>query len=111
MLMQVQQLSHGVIRHVPTQGADMLNEQLRIAGILGQPVQALHLHSPTARARHSPLLKCQIDAPPRCIGIPHPARRTVVGGAVPHPPPQAHRRFFSPDQGDQPSVGIAKYPL
>ena len=31
--MQVQQLGHGLVRHVPTQGADVRGEPLRIAGI------------------------------------------------------------------------------
>ena len=48
MLVQVQHLRHGLVRHVPTQGADVVGEPLRIARILGQPVQPLHLHPLTA---------------------------------------------------------------
>jgi len=43
VLRQVQPLSDGLVRHVPAQGADVVSEPLRIARVLGQPVQALHL--------------------------------------------------------------------
>ena len=94
VLMQVQQLGDRLVRHVPTQGAHVVGKPLGIARILGQPIQPLHLHPPTARAGHPPLLKGHIEAPARRIGIPHPARRAVVEGPVPSPTARAHGGFF-----------------
>lgn len=94
VLMQVPQLGHGLVRHGPAQDADLLGEPLRIARILRHPIQPLHLHPSTARAGHPPLLNCQVDAPARRIGIPHPARRAVVEGPVPSPAAGAPGSFF-----------------
>lgn len=43
VLVQVQQFGHGLIRHIPTQEADLLGEPLRVTRILRQPVEPLHL--------------------------------------------------------------------
>lgn len=48
MLMQMQQLGHGLVRHVPTQIGDLLGEPVRLAGVLYQRIQPLHFHPPTA---------------------------------------------------------------
>ena len=94
MLMQVQQLSDGLVRHVPAQDADLVGEPLRIARILRQPRQSLHLHPLTTRAGHPPLLKRQIDTPARRIGIPHPAHLAVVEGCDAVLPQPEHTAVF-----------------
>ena len=94
VLMQVQQLGDGLVRHVSAQDADVVGKPLRIARILRQPVQPLHFHPLTTRAGHPPLLKRQVETPARRIGIPHAARRAVVEGAVPCPTAGAHGSFF-----------------
>jgi len=110
MLVQVQQLGHGLVRHVPAQGADLVGEPLRIAGILGQPVQPLPPHPLTARARHAPLLKRHVGAPARGIRIPHPACGVVVEGAVPHPTAGAPGRFFRRTKVTSRAWGSPKIP-
>ena len=107
---RMQQPGHGLVRHVPTQGANLLGEPLRIAGILRQPVQPLHCHPSTACAGHPPLLIRQIDAPAGGIGVPHSARPAVVEGPVPSPAARAHGGFFRRTKVTSRAWGSPKIP-
>jgi len=110
VLVQVQQLGHGLVRQVPTQGAYVVGKPLGIARILRQPIQPLHLYPLTARAGHAPLLERQIEAPAGGISIPHSARRAVIEGAVPRPTARAHGRFFRRTRVTSRAWGSPKIP-
>ena len=92
--MQVQQLGDSLVRHVPTHGANLLGEPLRIARILRQPSSLSTVTPSTACAGHPTVLICHIDTPAGGIGVPHAARPTVVEGSVPSPAARAHGGCF-----------------
>jgi len=66
-------LSHGLVRHIPTQMAHMQCKALRIARILCQPVKVLYMHAVTPRATDTPAFKLQVDPPAgnREVACPH----------------------------------------
>ena len=93
MLMQVLRLGNGLVRHVPTQGADGLERTGADIADSGPVSPPFHLHPSTARANHPPLLKRQIEVPACGIDIPPSAHRAVAEGLVPRPAAEAHGSF------------------
>ena len=93
MLMQVLRLGNGLVRHVPTQGADGLERTGADIADSGPASPPFHLHPSTARANHPPLLKRQIEVPACGIDIPPSAHRAVAEGLVPRPAAEAHGSF------------------
>ena len=83
----------GFVFRGPAALADVVREPLRVAGILGQEVQALALHPATAPARDTAHLDLQVDPQGAGRKIADPANAVIVEAGL-RPPTGSADRFF-----------------
>ncbi len=77
-MVQALQLGDRLVRHVAAQLAHVQGKALRVARVLGQPIEVLYMHAAAPRAADAPALELQVDAQSGHREIAHAAGAFIV---------------------------------
>src|SRR6266536_580851 len=93
-VVQALQLGHRLVRHLPTERADVHRVPLREARVLRQPVEPLYVHAAAPPAVDAPALELDVDPPPGHREVAGAVRLLVVTAPRAQAALSAARSFF-----------------